>query len=215
MTTLISSKKRFSYLVLLFLVSVLFFGCSSKEEEVAKSSPARPELQPMPASMPSHSQTLTLKQIKENYSLLTLDSTFSGEVLETSDVREYTYVRLKDSTDTAWVAVSKPSRPLQVGETIKITNANVMTDFYSKNFDKTFDMIIFGQIFGLTDMPTASAEHMSSYDAGSHPPVAGTNSRSSVGSVVVAKGVLHVGKDFGAGYSFDAIIEDAQISIDE
>jgi hypothetical protein len=42
-----------------------------------------------------------------------------------------------------------------------------------------------------------------------------TVGHSSVGDTVVAKGVLHVGKDFGGGYSYDAIIEDAQINIDK
>ncbi len=286
MTRLIRRTKGLTYLILLFSVSVLFFGCSSKgEEEVSERSPSLPELQPMLASVPAPSKMLTLKQIKEKTSLLTLDATLSGEVLEARDVKEYTYVRLKDSTDTVWVAVSRPSRALKVGETIKVTNANVMTDFFSKSQDKTFDFIIFGQVFGLGDIPTATTAKS---EPESHPTVTSsqqavdakvqkasepnaytveeifakretlkdkevvirgtvvkynegimgknwlhlrdgtgaienqnndltitTDSRSSVGSIVIVKGVLRVGKDFGAGYSYDAIIEDAQIQIDQ
>ena len=291
MTRLIRRTNGLTYLILLFSVSVLLFGCSSKgDEEVAERGSSLPELKPMPVSLPASSKTLTLKQIKENSSLLTLDATFSGEVVEANDIREYTYVRLKDSTDTTvWVAVSRPPRALIVGETIKVTNANVMTDFFSKGQDKTFDFIIFGQVFGLGDVPTTTtAMPAPGYEPGYQPTMTSsqqasdakvqkasepnaytveeifaqrdalkdkeivirgtvvrynegimgknwlhlrdgtgsiehqnnditvtTDGRSSVGSVVVAKGMLRVGKDFGAGYSFNAIIEDAQISIEE
>lgn len=291
MTRLIRRTNGLTYFILLFSVSVLLFGCSSKgDEEVAERGSSLPELKPMLASLPSSSKTLTLKQIKENFSLLTLDATFSGEVLESSDIRGYTYVRLKDSTDTTvWVAVSSPPRALKAGETIKVTNASVMTDFFSKSLDKTFDFIIFGQVFGLGDIPTTTTAMSAPGYEPSYPKsetssqqeskpkvqkatgpnaytveeifaqkdalkdkeivIRGTvvkynegimgknwlhlqdgtgaiehqnnditvtiNGRSSVGSVVTAKGVLRVGKDYGAGYIYDAIIEDAQISIEE
>ena len=289
MTRLIRRANGLTYLTLLFSVSILLFGCSSKgEEEVSERSPSLQELNPVLASVPAPSKTVTLKQIKGNPSLLTLDATFSGEVLEASDIREYTYVRLKDSTDTVWVAVSRPPRALKVGETIKITIANVMTDFFSKSQDKAYDFIIFGQVFGLEDVPsttTSTAKSAPSYEAASplsiqpvsdakvqkasdpnaytveeifaqrdalkdkeivirgtvvkyNEGIMGKNwlhlrdgtgaiehqnnditittvGRSSVGDTVVVKGVLRVGKDFGAGYSYDAIIVDAQISIEK
>lgn len=288
MTRFTRRTNGLTYLILLFSVSVLFFGCSSKgDEEVSERNPS--ELQPMLVSVPAPSKMLTLKQIKEKTSLLTLDATLSGEVLEVSDVREYTYVKLKDSTDTVWVAVSRPSRTLKVGETIKITNANVMTDFFSKSQDKTFDFIIFGQVFGLGDTPTTTMSKSAPGDeSDSYPTVTSsqqpsdakvqkasgpnaytveeifaqsdalkdkevvirgtvikynegimgknwlhlrdgtglienqnnditvtTDSRSSVGATVIVKGVLRVDKNFGAGYSYDVIIEDAQVRIDQ
>ena len=42
-----------------------------------------------------------------------------------------------------------------------------------------------------------------------------TVGNSGVGDTVVAKGVLLVNKDFGAGYSYDVILDNAQINIEK
>ena len=71
----------------------------------------------------------------------------SGNVLETMDVAEYTYVRLKLAVGgEEWAAVSKT--PIAVGDTITLAQSIVMTDFHSSSLNRTFPRIVFGQLMG-------------------------------------------------------------------
>ena len=128
----------------------MLFGCSSgSNEDVAKDEatsgqpPYQQELQP------AVSKSLTLKEILSSPDLLTLNDTFKGEILEVKDIKVYTFLKLKDSTDTAWVAVSKTSNQLEAGQNVEISKASVMSDFHSKTLNQTFDLIIFGQVVGM------------------------------------------------------------------
>ncbi len=272
----------------LFVSTVLLFGCSSgSNEDVATdvTTPNQPSHQEELSTQQVASKSLTLKEILSSPDLLTLNDTFKGEILEVKDIKDYTFLKMKDPTDTAWVAVSRTSKQLEAGESVQISNASVMSNFISKTLNKTFDLIIFGQVVGMEkvehSIPTevSYGGQGSSMSAGEHAAIkvekatgsnaytveeiftksdalkdkeivvrgtivkynegimgknwlhlqdgtgsaenhnnditVTTDAHSVVGATVVAKGVLHVGKDFGAGYSFDAIIEDAHIQIDQ
>jgi hypothetical protein len=72
-------------------------------------------------------------------------SSLSGEVRETIDVAQYTYLRLstKDRGEL-WAAVSKV--PISVGSYVSIVDAARMTNFESATLKRTFDVIYFGNL---------------------------------------------------------------------
>ncbi len=264
----------------LFVSTLLLFGCSSGgDEDVAKdaTAPKQTSYQQESKTQPMASKSLTLKAILSSPDQLTLNDTFKGEILEVKDINVYTFLKLKDSTDTAWVAVSKTSKQLEVGQDVEISKASVMSDFHSKTLNQTFDLIIFGQVVGMEKVEHSTPAEASSagksvavevgkasgsnaytveeifaksdelkdkeivirgtvvkFNGGimgknwlhlqdgtgsaenqNNDITVTTNANSSVGATVVAKGVLRLAKDFGGGYTYDAIIEDAQIQSDQ
>jgi hypothetical protein len=62
-------------------------------------------------------------------------------VIENQDVKNYTYLHLKDTTGQIWAAI--PKTPVAVGKEIEISNIIVMEGFHSKTLDRTFDIILF------------------------------------------------------------------------
>ncbi|MCG6954845.1 MAG: hypothetical protein LJF04_02550 [Gemmatimonadetes bacterium] len=81
-------------------------------------------------------------------------------VAETMDAAEYTYARLTgpDGEDV-WTA--GPQTELNVGDTVKLVNAIVLTNFASKTLNRTFDRIYFTDRFaGPGEVaPAPSAAH--------------------------------------------------------
>jgi hypothetical protein len=75
------------------------------------------------------------------------DSRVSGQVLEQIDVAKYSYLRLggQGAKDT-WAAV--PSTTSQLGKTVTVTSAQLMTQFESTSLKRTFDEIYFGVLQG-------------------------------------------------------------------
>jgi hypothetical protein len=87
-------------------------------------------------------QDMTISKIKENYKTLNVQNTvLKGTVIENKDVKNYTYLHLKDATGQIWAAI--PKTPVEAGKEIAISNIIVMAGFHSKTFDKTFDIILF------------------------------------------------------------------------
>jgi hypothetical protein len=73
--------------------------------------------------------------------------TLAGTVLETMDVAEYTYVKLKLGTGVEeWAAINKV--PVAVGDTLTVAQSIVMNDFHSSSLNRTFPRIIFGTLVG-------------------------------------------------------------------
>ncbi len=201
-----------------------------------------------------------------------------GEVLETKNVANFTYLRLKTERGETWAAVLQVA--VNKGDNVTIDNAIVMKNFTSKALNKTFSSIIFGTIGnGAAGKPAAAGGHklematplipkkLETIDAavskasgpdahsvaeimsngagfkdkvvvvrgkvvkynadimgrnwlhlrdGSGTEEAGTNdilvtskSEAKLGDIVTAKGVVHTDKDFGAGYAYKVLIEDA------
>jgi hypothetical protein len=204
----------------------------------------------------------------------------TGEVLEVKDVETYTYLRLKTKDGERWAAIGKT--PVKKGAQVTIENAMVMTDFKSKSLNKTFPMILFGNLKGaataavapganndmaaahaglakpadigdvrvakaaganartvaeivtkgaeLKDKPVLVRAKVVKYNAeimgknwihlrdgsgsaadGTNDILATTTSQAKVGDVVTVKGVVRTDKDFGAGYAYKVLIEDATL----
>ena len=87
-------------------------------------------------------ENLTISKIREDYKTLKIQNTFlKGTVIDSQDVKNYTYLHLKDATGQIWAAI--PKTPVETGREITISNIMVKADFHSKTLDKTFDMILF------------------------------------------------------------------------
>ncbi len=75
----------------------------------------------------------------------------SGPVLETMDVTEYTYMRVKTGDGDTWVAVTKT--PVAVGDVVTVNQSLVMTDFHSKSLNRTFPKLVMGMMVGAPKKP--------------------------------------------------------------
>ena len=64
-----------------------------------------------------------------------------GKVLEVIDASMYTYLQVATDKGSIWLAASKTT--VAKGSTIGYGNGAVMTNFYSKSLNRTFDTIIF------------------------------------------------------------------------
>ncbi len=126
---MILNKRRF-FLAVLALCGFIMFapGCKDKTTEQKSTSPI--------------AKDITISRIKENSDTLNLqDTLLKASIMEFKDVKNYTYLNLKDSTGQIWAAL--PKIPVEKGEEIEISNIIVMKDFHSKTLDKTFDVILF------------------------------------------------------------------------
>jgi hypothetical protein len=65
----------------------------------------------------------------------------TGKVLEVMDASIYTYMQVSTAKGPIWLAASKTTVPK--GATISYPDGAVMTNFYSKGLNRTFDRIIF------------------------------------------------------------------------
>jgi hypothetical protein len=70
----------------------------------------------------------------------------AGQVRETLDVAEYTYLRLATAGGETWAAVSKA--PVSVGSHVEIQGATRMENFTSSTLKRTFPEIYFGSLNG-------------------------------------------------------------------
>ncbi len=67
-----------------------------------------------------------------------------GNVFEVSEVIQasaYTYLKVKENSDEKWMAVSK--QDVQVGDVLYYDEALQMTNFHSKDLDRTFEVVYF------------------------------------------------------------------------
>lgn len=64
-----------------------------------------------------------------------------GKVLEVIDTSMYTYLQVTSDKNPVWIAASKTS--VKKGANISYPNGAVMTNFYSKSLNRTFDSILF------------------------------------------------------------------------
>ncbi|MFQ5900204.1 MAG: hypothetical protein ACE5IH_01455 [Thermodesulfobacteriota bacterium] len=293
--------KGLKYLVVLFAMGVLLVGCKQggqdetveheehqgehEEEHVDDGKVPYPIRTQQEGRGEREISAPTIEQIKGNPSLLTLDAVLSGEVEETNDVQGYTYIKLKDATGSIWAAVSTPPVEVKGGDRVGITKASVMGDFYSKSLDKTFDLIVFGQITGsqeagISQSPVSASQaghpagEKTALEIGNVTKATGdnaytieqtfadkpnlankeivlrgvvvrysegilgknwlhiqdgtgtpedknndlavtTNGQSKIGDTVLVRGILHIDKQVGPGYFYDAILEDAEITVEE
>ena len=200
------------------------------------------------------------------------------EVTEVIQGNTYTYLHVKENMMDRWVAIGK--KEVNKGDVLYYDEALQMTDFHSKEIDRTFDVIYFVNQVSKTpinlnsnpmgNMPNASAGHTGKVKAKSaeieiekpegeltiadifdnkadytknefeirgvvvkvNEQVMGKNwvhiqdgtqsngkfdltittqDNVSVGDEVIFQGKLTLEKDFGAGYFYDLIVEDATL----
>ena len=68
-----------------------------------------------------------------------------GEIIETMNVPNYTYIKLRTDNGTeSWAAI--PQTRVEVGAKVQIAESLVMTKFTSPSLSRTFDSIIFGTL---------------------------------------------------------------------
>jgi hypothetical protein len=194
----------------------------------------------------------------------------SGEVLETIDASEYTYLRLKTRDGEVWTAVSRAQ--IKVGATVTVENAMAMKDFKSRTLNRTFPLLLMGELGGadraaphasrakpavetanlkvakaagpnartiaeiltgsaaLKDKPVLVRGKIVRYNEGimgknwlhlrdgsgaeadgSNDLLVTTSSPAKLGDVVTVKGIVQTDRNFGAGYNYKVLVEDATL----
>lgn len=110
-------------------------GCKDKTEIPKNESPVA-------GNIAVSKSNVTISKIKENFEIPNIQNpVLKSTIIEFQDVKDYTYLHLKDSTGHIWAAI--PKTPVETGKDIELSNIIVMKDFQSKTLDKTFDIILF------------------------------------------------------------------------
>jgi len=210
--------------------------------------------------------------------------TVKGEVLEVIDANGFTYLRLKTKEGEFWASVTKTA--VNKGAEVTVENVMVMKDFKSKSLNRTFPVILLGNLPGagpananphaagggaaanphagmntakapdvadvkvptatganartvaevitksgeLKDKPVAVRGKIVKYNQGimgknwihlrdgsgsaadnSNDLLVRTTMPAKVGDVVTARGTVRTDRDFGSGYSYKVLVEDAKL----
>lgn len=239
---------RFTLTAVAIVLTLSLVSCRQEEPMVEEEQAQAP--QPHATGMASH----------------------TGTVQEVLQANAYTYLQLKEQDDLYWIAITK--RDVNVGDTVSFGNALEMTNFVSKDLNRTFDTVYFvSQIDGGSQPSAPAASAMTSPHEGrpvaekaeiSVAPAEGgisigqlfTNPQSyagkpvlirgqvtkvnhaimgknwvhlqdgtgdgqhydltlttqddaAPGEVVTFEGTITLNKDFGSGYAYDVLMEDA------
>ncbi len=103
------------------------------------------------------------------------------EVTEVVQASQYTYMKVKENSNERWVAVTK--QDVNVGDVFYYDSALQMTNFTSKDLDRTFDEIYFVNNISKTPMTQAPAMG----ETGSMPAHSGRVETEKLGSVTLEK----------------------------
>lgn len=122
-------------LVLLALAGV--GGCSRQS-----STPAPPAGQAPVAGMPATPPAPNVEQAAESV---------TGDVLETMDAANYTYMRLKTSKGELWAATAKTV--VKVGDKVTVPLETEMRNFHSPSLNRDFPVIYFVSRIGQGGLP--------------------------------------------------------------
>jgi hypothetical protein len=239
---------------ILILLALASLSCRQKEQEQEQQKLAQQQ------------QNV---QMQQDAAAAELHTAVVQEVIQATS---YTYLKVKEADNEFWIAVTK--RQIEPGATISFADALEMTDFQSKDLQRTFDKIYFvSRIVG--DGSSESQQSMSmplrmkpelekkeisiepaqggvtigelfanrnSYgdktvlvkgqvtkvnraimdrnwvhlqdgtsDSGSFDLTVTTNDDVKVGDVVTFEGKIALNKDFGAGYTYEVIMEQAEL----
>ena len=69
------------------------------------------------------------------------DGVLSGKVTETMDAASYTYILIDTGSSKAWAAA--PQFTVKVGDTVSVSAATPMPNYYSKTLKRTFEVVYF------------------------------------------------------------------------
>jgi hypothetical protein len=128
-------KSRSALLIVLVVVGsvVAAAACSKQAEPPAAGVSAGPAAAPAsPAAEPAGMAPGAAQGAVE---------TISGEVAETMDAANYTYLRVKSAKGDVWVATAKT--PVTVGEKVVVPLESEMRDFHSESLKRDFPVIYF------------------------------------------------------------------------
>lgn len=64
-----------------------------------------------------------------------------GKVVSNMDASIYTYIEVSENGKNVWIAA--PTVTVKKGDTIRFSDGAVMSNFYSKSLNRTFDSIVF------------------------------------------------------------------------
>jgi len=123
----------------------------------------------------------------------------TGEVVETMDAGQYTYVQVDDGAKKIWAAA--PKFAVAVGDKVVLPEGMAMRDFHSKTLNRTFDLVYFVNGVQVTGARTKNEQVAAAHTATAATPAAAAVDLSNVpkaeGGNTVAE--LHAGKTDLAG----------------
>jgi len=125
---------------------ILFLDNISKSPDAVASTNAAASTQPVNTS-PNTTPNQTMEAVSNPMSAAA-HTVVAEEVLQTS---QYTYIRAKEGNEELWLAAAKMEA--QVGKTYYFFGGLTMTDFASKELNKTFKKILF--VDNISDNPSA------------------------------------------------------------
>ncbi len=92
-----------------------------------------------------------------------------GEVLEVLDAASFTYLRLKTKDGEFWASVAKA--PVSKGAQVTLENVMVMRDFKSTSLNRTFPVILLGNLAGAPRSAPHAGVDMANPHAGAVKPI--------------------------------------------
>lgn len=121
------------------------------------------------------------------------------EVSEVIQASNYTYLKVKENKEEKWMAVTK--QDIQVGDVYYYDEALQMTDFHSKDLDRTFDEIYFVNHIGKKPSIMDKLESMSAPAQPGHSGKVETDRKSNIdleksGSEMTVAGVFENRSDY-------------------
>ncbi len=114
------------------LAALVFFSCDSKPKVIVSESdePSETTAANTIPSLQDDSPLITDVSNSEEHKVV------AGEVLNTD---KYTYVNVEENGEKYWVAISK--RDVEEGETYYFKGGLLKKNFYSREFDRTFETV--------------------------------------------------------------------------
>lgn len=257
--------------ILIFGLTAALLACGGREQTVTTTTTATAAATAAAQLPPGHPPIDGAAQQVNSRPATASGSHISGEVLETMNAGDYTYMRLGTPKGDFWAAV--PQTTVKKGSTVTIDVKMLAEKFQSNTLHRTFDKLAMGVLApGTAKAPATPAAHHMATDAsvgdvkvekaaggltvaeawakrselkdkpvvirgkvvkylggimgknwihlrdgsGSHAQhnddiTVTTQEQARVGDVVTVSGTVHIDSDFGSGYTYPIIIEDAKL----
>jgi hypothetical protein len=122
-------KTAFSAVAVLVVFPLAVAGCSRQPAPVATAQPAAG--QASPAAVPAADGVPATQGVE----------TVTGDVLETMDASNYTYMRIKTAKGEIWAATGQTI--VAVGEKVTVPLESEMRNFHSPSLNRDFPLIYF------------------------------------------------------------------------